>query len=594
MNILGDSPGAISILSTRKVERIARVGILLCPFMVVAYCVWTLDRGFEITDEAYYLLLAMHADSVKFFISAQQWITSGLWQLTGDLVTFRAAGMISLLVGSGLLALGVFSTSLRLGLVTDRFESMGVVLAGSVVGAMLYASTINLSPSYNLLASAGAYAAAGMALLASNRSSILQKYALLAMAGCAIGVEVLCKPSAGVTTLALLVLGVSIFERSRFDKIFGPVAMVFGAIALSVIALLANTTISDATQAVEQGMQIFRMVQVETVGARLIRYSFEFGEYFSATLRAFAIPVVAIIIYAATRRAIFAQCGLAALVITLIFGNFHAGLSTLSTSNATFESYLFGGYNRYGAQMVAIFAMMVMALIVTIPVWSKNRNTLALFAGLLLLPYSVGIGTGNALFTQVIVSLAPWGALIAVLVVARPADHVNKMPASLIGICFMLTIMLQIITSSLRPYNLLLPLGKQDQTTTVGNMGEVKVDAGTYKFIAEMKAAVRECEIAPGAPFFGFYNIPGVALALKAIPVSTPWLNNRAQAEFVIKRVRSEDLRSAVVALQMTGSGDFPLLPQKMAEIPLDYQYCGTATYPYLQQKIQIWQSRVR
>lgn len=119
------------------------------------------------------------------------------------------------------------------------------------------------------------------------------------------------------------------------------------------------------------------------------------------------------------------------------------------------------------------------------------------------------------------------------------------------------------------------------------------MDAGTYKFIAEMKAAVRECEIAPGVPFFGLYNIPGVALALKAIPVSTPWLNNRAQAEFVIKRVPSKNLRAAVVALQLSGSGDFPLLPQKMAALPLGYQYCGTATYPYLQQRIEIWQSQV-
>ena len=67
-----------------KIESVARAGILLCAFLVTAYCVWTLDRGFEITDEAYYLLLAMHAGSVKLFISAQQWITAGLWQITGS------------------------------------------------------------------------------------------------------------------------------------------------------------------------------------------------------------------------------------------------------------------------------------------------------------------------------------------------------------------------------------------------------------------------------------------------------------------------------------------------------------------------------
>ena len=592
MKIRGENDNVISFHSLWEVERVPRAGILLCSFLVIAYCVWTLNRGFEITDEAYYLLLAMHAGSIKYFISAQQWITSGFWKITGSITMFRAAGMVLLLTSAALLAIGVFSACLRFGLIADRFESKVTVLAGSAVGAMLYASTINLSPSYNLLASSGAYAAAGMVLLASNRSVIAYKYLLFALAGCAVGAETLCKPSAGAATLALLVLWVGILESSRFDKIFGPLAMVFGAFTFVGIAVLANTTISDATQAVEEGMQLFRLVQVETIGARLVRYSTEFWESFLATLRAFAIPMIAMIVYAMTRRAIFAQFGLIVLMITLLFGSLDGGLPTLSTNNAIFGSYLFGGFNRYDVQSVAIFAMLVMALVVSIPVWNKNRSTLALFSGLILLPYSVAIGTGNALFTQVIDSLAPWGVLITVLVVARRPEDFGKTPTSLIGACFIMTIALQIVTSGFRPYHLALPLTKQNQTTVVGNLGKVKVDAGTYKFLTETRAAVNKCGIAVGAPFIGLYNIPGVALALQTVPVLTPWLNNRAQAEFVIERMSSEGMHSAVVALQMGDNEAFPPLPQQLVVFPLGYRYCGMATYPYMQQRIQIWQFR--
>jgi|GEM_PF-1653543 len=582
----------ISFHAPCKIEGVARAGILLCAFLVIAYCVWTLDRGFEITDEAYYLLLAMHAGSVKLFISAQQWITAGLWQLTGTIAMFRAAGMVLLLASSVLLALGVFSACLRLGLVADRIESKRVVLAGSAVGALLYASTINLSPSYNLLASAGAYAAAGLVLLASNRSSILHKYVLYTLAGCAVGAEALCKPSAGVATLVLLTFWAAIFERSRFDKIFGPVAMICGTVTLTGIVLLANTTISDTMQVFEQSMQLFRMVQVETIDARLVRYLIEFEKYSLATLMAFAVPIVVMIGYSTTRRPIIAKFGIASLVITLIFGSLNAGWPTFSMHNAVSGSYLFGGFNRYDVQTVALFAMLVMALIVSVPVWNKNRGALALFLGLILLPYSVAIGTGNTLFAQVIDSLAPWGALIGVLVVVRHSDDFNKIPSSLIGICFIGTIALQIITSGFRPYHLSQFLTKQDQTTKVGNLGAVKVDAGTYRFLADMTAAAKECDIAPGAPFIGLYNIAGVALALQAVPVLTPWLNNSAQAEFVIQRMRPEGLHSAVVALQMGNDETFPPLPQQLAAFPLGYRYCGMATYPYLQQRIQIWQSQ--
>lgn len=584
---------AVSFQSHWIVE-IARAGILLSAFLVVIYCIWTLNRGFEITDEAYYLLLATHAGSVKLYISAQQWITAGFWGLTGSITMFRAAGLVLLLGSSALLAMGVISAGRSLGLVAGRLESRAVVLAGSAISAMLYASTINLSPCYNLLASAGAYAAAGLVLLAANRLNITYKYVLFVLAGCALGAETLCKPSAGIATFALLVVWIGVFECLYFDKIFGSLAMVLGAATFVGIALLVNTTIGDAAQAFEQGLQLFRMVQVETIWARLVRYRIDFWEHFLTAMQAFAIPILAMIVYATTRRVNFALFGIIALVVTLIFGGLNAGEPTFLMHNATFDGFLFGGFNRYLVQTVAILAMLIMALAVSIPLWSENRSTLALFVGLILLPYSVAIGTGNSLFTQVIDSLAPWGVLIAVLVVARHPDEFNKINISLIGICFFVTIAFQIVTSSLRPYHLSLPLTKQDQTAQVGDIGEVKVDAETNKFLIDMSAAIMECDIAPGAPFIGLYNIPGVALALKAVPVLTPWLNNSAQAESVIGRLPPEGLHSVVVARQMGDREALPPLPQQLAGFPLGYRYCGMATYPYMRQKIQIWQSQSR
>lgn len=574
------------------VERFARVIILLSAFLLIAYVVWTLNRGFEITDEAYYLLLAMHADSVKFYISAQQWITSGIWQVTGSLVMFRAAGMIVLLTSSALLALGVLSAGQRLGLVVDRLESRAVMFAGTAIGALLYASTINLSPSYNLLASAGAYAAAGMVLLALNSSNNVGKFALFALAGAAVGVEFLCKASAGIATLALLACWVVFFECSRSGKIFGPVALTLGAGVSAGIVLRVNTTIGDAAQIFEQSMQLFRMVQVEPIGARLVRYASEFHAYSWLTLRAFAMPVVAMLIYVATRRAIFAQFSLTVLVIILMFGGLDAGGPVFSLQNAISGSYLFGGFGRYGIQIVAIVAMLIMALSVSASVWKRNKSTLGLLAGLILLPYTVVIGTGNMLFTQIIDSLAPWGALIALLVIARVPTDRNRVFISLIGVCFMATVSLQIVTSAMRPYNLSSPLTKQDQAITVGDLGRVKVDAETHQFLTDMQAAVERCHIAPGAPYLGLYNIPGVALTLQATPVATPWLNNRVQAEFVIERARPEELHQAIVALQMGENEAFPALPRQLEGFPSGYQYCGRAIYPYMHQHIQIWQSQ--
>jgi len=582
---------SIPFYSGWMIERAINTGFVLCAFIVIGYCVWTLDRGFDITDESYYLLLAMHADSVKVFISAQQWITAGLWSCTGSIAMFRAAGMFLLIAGAAILSMGVFSAGVRFGLLTNRFVSKAVVSAGSLVCAMLYASTINLSPSYNLLASAGAYAAAGMTLLAINTSNSIYKYVLFAFAGFALGVEALSKLSAGISTCLLLLFWLAIFERSLVNKLLGTVVMFISVATCAVFYLLINTTISEAAQALEQGMYLFRMVQVESVSVRLVRYSTEFFKYFLTTLKVFVTPMLAIIIYTRTRNVIFVIAGLTLLVIILLFGSLDAGSPVFLIKNFFSDSYLYGGYRRYDIQITAVLAMLIIALFVSVPVWSKNRDALVLFSGLILLPYSVAMGTGNAMFTQIIDSLAPWGVMMAVFVVSRYPDNYSKIPVSLIAIIFMVTIVLQIITSSLRPYGLPLTLLKHDKTATVGNLGDVKVDAGTFVFLKDMKTAVKECSIKSGSPFYGLYNIPGVALALQVIPVISPWLNNKAQAEFVLNRASQNELESAVVAFQMTNTGELPLLPEQLESFPSGYRYCGMGTYPYSQQKIEIWYS---
>jgi len=133
-------------------DRGVAVLALLALAAVLAYCGWALDRGFEITDEAYYLLLAMHPDATQLYISAQQWATSLLWDITGSLTTFRASGFVVLVGSSVVLGLGILRVAADRGSWPQRLS----VLSVSIICGLLYAITINVSPSYNLLASAGA------------------------------------------------------------------------------------------------------------------------------------------------------------------------------------------------------------------------------------------------------------------------------------------------------------------------------------------------------------------------------------------------------------------------------------------------------
>ncbi len=115
------------------------------------------------------------------------------------------------------------------------------------------------------------------------------------------------------------------------------------------------------------------------------------------------------------------------------------------------------------------------------------------------------------------------------------------------------------------------------------------MDRETHEFVTALNEAAKRCQIIPGRPFLGLYNIPGVALVIEGVPVFTPWLSRPMQAEALREIVPPETLRSAVVGLQLLPDGNMPQISKLLPNFPMDYTLCGTAIYPYQQQVIQLW-----
>ena len=219
----------------------------------------------------------------------------------------------------------------------------------------------------------------------------------------------------------------------------------------------------------------------------------------------------------------------------------------------------------------------------------------ALVLGLCALPYSVALGTGNALFTQIIVSMAPWGALLAVLASLNRDEWSDQVMQQMLLAVFVLAIAIQTVTSGFRaPYHLANPLMYKATPVDVGNLGRIKVDSRTLRFIDDLDAAVTACGIAAGAPFLGFYNIPGVALVLRTVPLVTPWINNAVQAATILALTPPDTLRSVVVAVRRNQDDSRPELPAAMSSFPSGYTFCGEATYPFEEQHIEVWYTAAR
>jgi len=245
---------------------------ILCCLSVIGGVIWASNRALEITDEAYYILSAIYPEQILLYISAQHWILAPLWKLTESLQGFRLTGAAILIGTAGILGLGATQ---MLGQLTGRkffaLETIGVVAAGAV-GALLYVATIAPSPSYNLLASAGAYAATGFTLLAARNRSLLVGVTLCLMAGLSLAICFVNKPSAGVcSALVVLVLALTLQPGAR--KWLHILAGLLGVTLTLVFLILVQPSEMPVQDSLSEGLELFRMVQTEPVGARLIRYA---------------------------------------------------------------------------------------------------------------------------------------------------------------------------------------------------------------------------------------------------------------------------------------------------------------------------------
>lgn len=540
--------------------------------ILLAAVVWVSDRAIEITDEAYYILSGAYPEALTAYISAQHWALAPLWALVGSLQGFRLLGIAILISSVALLAYGTSRVAVAGGILpASRFQVVALSAAGSI-GALLYVSTISPSPSYNLLASAGGYATLGLAFLCATS----QHRALDILGGLACGgvltITFINKPPAAVCC-ALLALAVIVLLRERRGTgLCVAVGLAGGLLSLGGLVAL-NWQGGALLEHLETGLALFREVQTEPIPVRLWRYKVEMGQSIFDSVIGFA-PALALCIYMLCD----ARRWMPAAVFVLVLGSIIYG-----------EHYL-GGRTQYQTQIEALVALLVLSLVAAGPAWTAHRTTAILVAALICLPYAVAMGTGNSMFTQVIVAAGSWPLLAMLLAQVQPGDTVRCRTAQGLALAMMVLILVQVLVSFSRdPYHLDQALFGQTQLVTVPVLGVVRVDPKTTQMLADLRSVRDTCAIAPGAEFIGLYNVPGLSLLLEAIPPVSPWLTNPGQLEtlFAAWQPSGRTVLALSAHAQMTRSA----LPRVLQPLEEKFKLCGTVIVPFSDESVEIWAS---
>lgn len=559
-----------AIPSTWRVFRAAAwpAHLALLTALALAACLAArLDLGLELSDEAFYLLYAVRAHDIDVFFSPFHWITGPLWQLTRSLVAFRAAGLLLCMACALVLAQGTLHAARHLGLpVPGSAAGRNAVRASTVAGALLYGALFSFTPSYNLMAAVFACLATGLCLLglgADGRRTAL----LAAAAGACVGLCFLSKVSSGPSVAAVLALLWLVLAdgRARWNIAWAALS------AIAVVAAIAQAWggLAQAAEQVRAGVELWGTATGNhSLPGQLLRSAEDLGRLLASGVSAFWGPLACFALALRWRSVPLRWLGLAWFVLLLLTGR-HLG----------------GGYERFMLQGQPLLAALLLALLAWAPLWWRDPRQRALVAALAVLPAAVAIGSSNPLEMQVLMALAPWGALVGLAGFSQP----RRAAATAAGLLFGLVVLAQVVGSASQPYRMA-PLSRQTERISLPRLGAVRVDPATASLARQFQQGARSCGIAAGQPFLDIYNAPGVALLLDLVPVVGPWLNDAEPAARLLALADPAELRRAAVATtRREQPGRLPVPPRQLAGFPTDYRLCATAASPYDGARMELW-----
>ena len=564
---------------TRLFDAVVTVWILGCVSVLLLYCLWSLDRGLDLTDESYYLTAAIHPDAVILWATVMHWFTSGLLQLSGSLAGFRAIGLAILAISSVVLALGALRAFQMSGIgVVARGLPTLLIVACSLSGALLYHAFVPFTPSYNLLAVSGTYMALGLVCLTASMPPGLRLYCCQFLSGIALGIAFLAKFSSGVIAWSII-CGISAVLGGSFRQGMLGIGLITGSMAATIgVTVILHTTFSEALAHFRLGALVYMLGANETFPERLVRYLNETCHFLRLIFTDFAIPLLLFGIHPVRPRFWVAPIGLAAFAYVVVT-----------------KDYLLGGMDRYGQQTAPLVVAVILSMLVTARLWRQNVKAVCLTAVLALLPFCIAIGTYNALHTQILFSLAPWGLLVGLPAFGIPTILQPRHPAMLLCALFVTIITSQVLSNGFRaPYRLNRPLQEQTEAIAMPPLGTFRVDKETLDSYIKLTQLADSCGIQPGQKFLGLYNIPGIALILQAVPLGFPILQDRPSTEPILDHLTPETLKSAVVGIDLDSGSYDPSMPKQLATFPAGYRLCGTVILPYQQQKVDLWISQDR
>ena len=495
-------------------------------------------KGFDLTDEAYYLLASSSPDSVRSSTSLFYLWNSLLMEAAGGCVwAYRSLGIVLLSAAGGFVGWGSLWFLRSTGVPARPLLTVALISAWVSLGVSFYSVTF-FSPGYNWLNLVGMLVGTGGALLALAQSpdgGEHRRLVALMVSGGGIALSVASKAPAGLVLGILLALVIGIEGARRWGgALTGLMWLLGGVLAVAALQALAIQGPADTLAVLVHGYSAIQELGLHRPHSLLSSHAQSYLDGFSASLTSYGYWLVAssllglaLGLWPASRWSRSMKVGMLVLMplTALVWASATGGFEASERADRRLVPFALG-------TLVVLYGSTI-GLIVGERVSGSpdaRRVGFAFAAPLLLGFVSLGypVGTGNPdPFLEgryAMIGLLGGTALLQLYVLAR-YRRVEY------GVAFLVVLqaVLGYRTLALQeriPYRLAAPLVAQTVPLTIGPArSRLLTDPLTASYVQEVRDRAAEAGFIPGTPVLDATGFrPGLAYVLGGRFLGVPWL----------------------------------------------------------------------
>lgn len=467
----------------------------LASLAIIATTVFVADRGFDITDEAWYVLWSTEPAQYLYSGTMFGHLLAPLMKLAGgDIALFRIFGLAPLLIVAGSCWVAWLGRRIAPPLVNMEASICLAALSLFALGAEWLAT-----PSYNTLAILGGFALlAAMGLLTRDAHWSLAAL-LAALAGlCAVA----SRPTAGAMYGLIYAVGIVLTARSARQALRNFAA---AGVATAAVALLLGLFVVDAPAiwrqyAVFWSLWIGAGDLVTQTGSQMRNFMF------SASQGGLLLAGFGLVCLAAAVRQMLPRT---AIRVTVAVASAYLALAIFLLQDADHPAPL----------VMLMTCGAISAAAIAVP--ANAMRPYIMLALATLIPFAALVGTNNSLAHFAFIAMGITAA-VTVIVAGRV---LGGNAAAIVALALTLVLGNELRGSLSVPYRLPADMWSQMTAFAFPRHGTLHLDGRTYAMLHAAREAGRADRLGEDAPVLDFTGqSPGIVLAMGGSTPGLPWL----------------------------------------------------------------------